>query len=55
MSNKLKQFIGLGLKGSCEEPLEMISYCIISETNIFIEMVICMAIDFKSDTRQRKD
>ena len=53
-SNKLKQFASWGSKGSCEEPLEMISYCFIFETNIFIEMVICVAIDFKSDTGQKK-
>ena len=46
-SNKPRQFTSSGLKGSCEEPVEMISYCIIFETNIFIEMVICVAIDFK--------
>ena len=34
--------------------MEIISYCIIFETNVFIEMVICIAIDFKSDIRQRK-
>ena len=34
--------------------MEMISYCIIFETNVFIEIIICMAIDFKSDIRQRK-
>ena len=27
---------------------------IIFETNIFIEMVICMAVDCKSDSRQEK-
>ena len=32
----------------------MIQYYIILETNIFIEMVIFVAIDFKIDTRQRK-
>ena len=32
----------------------MISYCIIFETNIFIEMVICVAVDSKSDSRQGK-
>ena len=29
-----------------------ISYCIISEKNIFIKMVICVAVDNKSDSRQ---
>ena len=53
-SNKLKQVTSWGSKGSCEEPLEMISYYFIFETNIFIEIVICVAIDFKSHTRQRK-
>ena len=33
---------------------KVISYCIIFETNIFIEMVICVAVDSKSDGRQRK-
>ena len=32
----------------------MISYCIIFETNIFIEIVICVVVDCKSDSRQRK-
>ena len=50
-SKTLKQLTGWHLKSSCEKPLEMISYCIIFETNIFIEMVICVAIDFKRDTR----
>ena len=54
VNNTLKQFAGWHLKGSSEEPLEMISYGIIFETNIFIEKVICVAIDFKSVTRQRK-
>ena len=33
---------------------KMISYCIIFETNIFTEMVICMAVDSKSDSRPGK-
>ena len=33
---------------------KVISYCIIIETNIFIEMVICVAVDSKSDSRQGK-
>ena len=53
-SNTLKQFASSSVKGSCEERREMISYCIIVETNIFIERVISVTIDFKSDTRQRK-
>ena len=32
----------------------VISYCIIFETNKFIEMVICVAVDSKSDGRQGK-
>ena len=53
-SNTLRQFTGWLLESSCQELLEMISYCIIFETNIFIEIVICVAIDFKGDTRQKK-
>ena len=33
---------------------KVISYCIIIETNIFIEMVICVAVDSKSDSRRGK-
>ena len=33
---------------------KLISYCIIFETNIFIEMVICVDVDSKSDGRQGK-
>ena len=32
----------------------MISYCVTFETNIFIEIVICVAVDSKSDSRQGK-
>ena len=31
---------------------KLISYCVIFETNIFIEMIICVAVDSKSDARQ---
>ena len=30
------------------------SYCIIFKKNIFIEKVICVAVDSKSDSRPRK-
>ena len=53
-SNTFKQFASWHLKSSYEKPLEMISYCILLETNIFIKMVFCVASDFKSDARQRK-
>ena len=33
---------------------KVISYCIIFETNVFIEIVICVALDSKSDSRQGK-
>ena len=33
---------------------KLISGCIIFETNIFIEMVICIDADCKSDSRQEK-
>ena len=32
----------------------VISYCIIFEINKFIEIVICMAVDSKNDSRQGK-
>ena len=34
---------------------KLISYCIIFETNMLIEMVIYLAVGCKSDTRQGKD
>ena len=34
---------------------KIISYCMIFETNIFIEMVDCVAVDCESDTRQGRD
>ena len=33
---------------------KLISYCIIFETYIFIEMFICVDVDYKSDSRQGK-
>ena len=33
---------------------KVISYCIIFETNIFIEMAICVDVGCKSDSRQGK-
>ena len=33
---------------------EVISYCTIFQTNIFIKMVICVAVDSESDSRQGK-
>ena len=33
---------------------KVISYCIIFESNTFIEMVICVAVDSKSHSRQVK-
>ena len=34
---------------------KIISYCMIFETNMFIEMVDCVAVDCESDTRQGRD
>ena len=31
---------------------ELVSYCIIFETNIVTEMVICVSVDNKSNSRQ---
>ena len=45
--NANQQFAGWCLKGSSEEFLEMISSCIIFETNIFIEKIICVGIDLR--------
>ena len=33
---------------------KLVSHCITFETNIFIEIAICMAVDCKSDSRQGK-
>ena len=35
---------------------KLVSYCVIFETkNVFIEMVICLTVGYKSDTRKGKE
>ena len=50
---KIRAVFQMKLKSEYKKPWSKRDV-IIFETNIFIEMVICMAVDCKSDSRQEK-